>query len=176
MARYPHIRPLYRLLLDAYEALGQSDKAAEEHRHLLEPKLIVVSPVKDAPLDELLSLCCSSTRLLKEAGLLSRFGHPNQAIEVARRAMHAGVEPWRFARLTSKASQGSLRISKRIDLFSEHTPRPGSSHLAVLGGRQIRKGHEPVRTGPALLRVCDSPEASLFSRTDTSLVSPSTLS
>jgi tetratricopeptide (TPR) repeat protein len=88
---YPHIRPPHQLLLDAYEALGQADKAAEERRNLLEPKLIVIPLVKDPLSEELLKLSCSSTRLLKEAGLLSRFGHPDQAIQVARRAVE--VEP-----------------------------------------------------------------------------------
>ncbi len=89
--KYPHIRPTHQLLLDAYDALGQADKAAEERTKLLDQKLIVVPPIKDALMNELLALCCSSTRLLKEAGLRSRFGHPAQAIEVARRVIE--VEP-----------------------------------------------------------------------------------
>ncbi len=88
---YPHVRPPHQLLLDAYEALGRPDKAEEERKILLESKLIVVPPIKDVLTEELLALCCSSTRLLKEAGLRSRFGHPDQAIEVARRAV--AVEP-----------------------------------------------------------------------------------
>jgi len=88
---YPHIRPPHRLLLDAYEALGQAELAEEERRHLLNPDLIVIPLVK-YPLDEeLIILSCSSTRLLKEAGLLSRFGKPDEAIRVARRAVE--VEP-----------------------------------------------------------------------------------
>ncbi len=89
--KYPHIRPTHQLLLDAYEALGQAGKAAEERTRLLDQKLIVVPPIKDALMDEILALCCSSTRLLKEAGLRSRFGHPAQAIEVARQAIE--IEP-----------------------------------------------------------------------------------
>jgi tetratricopeptide (TPR) repeat protein len=88
---FPHVRTPHQLLLDAYEALGQADKAAEERAYLLQPKLIVVPPVKDPLNEQLTALCCSSTRLLKEAGLLSRFGHPDQAIGVARRAVE--VEP-----------------------------------------------------------------------------------
>jgi len=88
---YPHVRPPYQLLLNAYEALGLVDKAAEARANLLQPKLIVVPPVKDALNEQLISLSYSSTRLLKEAGLLSRFGDPDQSIRVARRA--AEVEP-----------------------------------------------------------------------------------
>jgi len=88
---YPNVRPLHQLLLNAYEALGRADLAAQERRHLLDPDLIVIPLVK-YPLDEeLLALSCSSTRLLKEAGLLSRFGKPKEAIRVARRAVE--VEP-----------------------------------------------------------------------------------
>jgi tetratricopeptide (TPR) repeat protein len=88
---YPHVRPPHQLLLDAYEALGQEDKAAEERANLLLPKLVVVPPVKDPLNEQLTALCCASTRLLKEAGLQSRFGHPDQAIQIARRAVE--VEP-----------------------------------------------------------------------------------
>jgi tetratricopeptide (TPR) repeat protein len=88
----PHLRPPYQLLLDAYEALGQADKAAEERRNLLEPTLIVIPLVKDPLGEELLSLSCSSTRLLKEAGLLSRFRRPDEAIQVARRAVEVAPE------------------------------------------------------------------------------------
>lgn len=88
---YPHTRPPHQLLLDAYEALGQADKAAEERRHLLGSTLIAIPLLKDPLNEELIGLCCSSTRLLKEAGLFSRFRKPDEAIQVARRAV--GVEP-----------------------------------------------------------------------------------
>ena len=88
---YPHIRPAHQLLIDAYEALGQADKAAEERKALLQPNLIVVPPVKDPLYEELLDFCCSSTRLLKQAGYLSRFGYPNEVLRLARRAVE--VEP-----------------------------------------------------------------------------------
>ncbi|HYK90549.1 MAG TPA: tetratricopeptide repeat protein, partial [Acidobacteriota bacterium] len=88
---FPYIRPTRQLLVEAYEGLGQSEKAATERESLRQPKLIVIPPIKDPLMDELLALCCSSTRLLKEAGLRSRFGHPDQAIEVVRRAIE--VEP-----------------------------------------------------------------------------------
>ena len=88
---HPQIRPLHQLLLDAYVALGREDLAADERRALLEPTLIVVPLVPDPLGDELLGLSCSSTRLLKEAGLMSRFRRPDDAIRAARRA--AEVEP-----------------------------------------------------------------------------------
>jgi tetratricopeptide (TPR) repeat protein len=87
---FPQIRPLHQLLLDAYETLGLDNKAGEERSDLLEPTLIVVPLLKDPLSTELLSLSCSSTRLLKEAGLMSRFRKPDDAIRVARRAVEVG--------------------------------------------------------------------------------------
>ncbi len=88
---HPHIRPTHQLLAEAYEALGDSRKAVEARRNLLRPNLIPVPPVRDPLYQELVALSCSSTRLLKEAGLLSRFGHPAEAIRVAHRALE--IEP-----------------------------------------------------------------------------------
>ena len=88
---YPHVRPPHQLLFEAYEALGREDLAVEERRLLLDPDLIVIPLVKDPLADELLALSCSATRLLKEAGLLSRFKKPDEAIRVARRVVE--VEP-----------------------------------------------------------------------------------
>jgi tetratricopeptide (TPR) repeat protein len=48
-------------------------------------------PVQDPFIDRLMGVCYSSTRLLKEAGLLSKTGYPDRAIELGRRA--AQVEP-----------------------------------------------------------------------------------
>ena len=86
---YPYVRPPYQLLLEAYEALGRADKAAEVRETLLQPKFTVVPPVKDALHEELIALCNSSTRLLKEAGLVSRFGYPSKGVELGRRAAEA---------------------------------------------------------------------------------------
>jgi len=86
---YPYVRPPYQLLLEAYEALGQADKAAEVRETLLQPKFTVVPPVKDGLHEQLIDLCYSSTRLLKEAGLVSRFGYPSRGIELGRRAAEA---------------------------------------------------------------------------------------
>ncbi len=88
---YPYVRPPCQLLLEAYEALGLADKAAQVRENLLQPKFTVVPPVQDALHGELISLCYSSTRLLKEAGLVSRFGYPSKGIELGRRA--AEVDP-----------------------------------------------------------------------------------
>ncbi len=87
----PKIRPLHQLLLEAYEALGQPEKAEEERRYLLDSTLTVVPLIKDPFGQELLDLSCSSTRLLKEAGLMSRFRKSDEAIRAARRAIE--VEP-----------------------------------------------------------------------------------
>jgi len=88
---YPRFRPPHQLLVDAYEALGQEENATEERWVLLETNLTPIPTIADPLSDELTSLCCSSTRLLKEAGLLARFGNPERAIQVARRAVE--VEP-----------------------------------------------------------------------------------
>ncbi len=86
---YPYVRPPLQLLLQAYEALGQTEKAAEVRETILQPKFTVVPPVKDALHEELINLCYSSTRLLKEAGLVTRFGYPDRGIELGRRAAEA---------------------------------------------------------------------------------------
>ncbi len=86
---YPSVRPPYQLLQSAYEALGQPDKAAAQREAILSGKLTDVPPLKDPVEDRLADLSYSSTRLLKVAGLLSRFGYPDRAVEVARRAAEA---------------------------------------------------------------------------------------
>lgn len=88
---YPYVRTPHQLLVEAYDALGQKEKADEERRALLEPTMIVIPLIKDPLGKELLGLSCSATRLLKEAGLFSRFRQPDDAIQVARRAVE--VEP-----------------------------------------------------------------------------------
>ena len=88
---YPLMRPVHQLLADAYTALGQAEMASEEQWALLRTDLTPVPAIKDPLSEGLIPLCCSSTRLLKEAGLLSRFGAPARALDVARRAIE--VEP-----------------------------------------------------------------------------------
>ena len=46
-------------------------------------------PAEDPLNDQLIALSYNSTRLLKQAGLLSRFGYPDQAVQLARRAAEA---------------------------------------------------------------------------------------
>ena len=86
---YPLVRPPYQLLQTAYEKLGQADKAAAVREAILSGTLTDVPPIKDPVSDRLTELSYSSTRLLKVAGQLSRFGHPDRAIQVARRAAEA---------------------------------------------------------------------------------------
>jgi tetratricopeptide (TPR) repeat protein len=86
---YPYVAPLYESLQEAYEALGQADKAAEARQSLAVAKWKVVPPLEDPFNEQLISLCYSSTRLLKQAGLLSHLAYPDRAIEVGRRAVQA---------------------------------------------------------------------------------------
>jgi tetratricopeptide (TPR) repeat protein len=86
---YPSVRPPYQLLESAYEKLGQPDKAAAQREAILSGKLTDVPPIQDPVEDRLADLSYSSTRLLKVAGLLSRFGYPDRAVQVARRAVEA---------------------------------------------------------------------------------------
>jgi tetratricopeptide (TPR) repeat protein len=83
---YPYLQPPYELLQEAYQALGQADKAAESRRNILLSKSKIVPPPQDPLNDQLIGLSYNSTRLLKQAGLLSRFGYPDQALQLARRA------------------------------------------------------------------------------------------
>jgi tetratricopeptide (TPR) repeat protein len=88
---YPHVRPAHQLLAEAYEALGQSEKAAAQRAILVAANLTPMPPLDDPLYQDLVQVSCSSTRLLKEAGLLTRFGHWEEAIRVGRRAVE--VEP-----------------------------------------------------------------------------------
>jgi tetratricopeptide (TPR) repeat protein len=89
---YPYLQPPYELLQEAYAALGQADKAAEARRSITLSKSKIVPPPQDPLNDQLIGLSYNSTRLLKQAGLLSRFGYPDQAIQVARRAAEADTK------------------------------------------------------------------------------------
>jgi tetratricopeptide (TPR) repeat protein len=88
---YANFRPPYELLEEAYGALGQADKAEEARRGAAAAGMKVVPPPEDPLNEQLAGLCYSSTRLLKQAGFLSRTGHPDRALDVARRA--ALVDP-----------------------------------------------------------------------------------
>jgi len=86
---YPYLQPPYELLQEAYAALGQADKAEEARQNIALSRSKNMPPPQDPLNDELIALSYNSTRLLKQAGLLSRFGYPEQALQVARRAAEA---------------------------------------------------------------------------------------
>ena len=86
---YPSLLPPYELLQQAYEALGQADNAAEAREGAALAARKAMPPPEDPLNGQLMDLCYSSTRLLKEAGLLSRIGYPERGIQLARRAAQA---------------------------------------------------------------------------------------
>jgi tetratricopeptide (TPR) repeat protein len=86
---YPSLLPPYELLLEAYAALGQANQAAQARQAILSAKSKVVPPLDDPLNQQLIDLCYSSTRLLKQAGLLSHLGYPDRALQIARRAAQA---------------------------------------------------------------------------------------
>jgi len=86
---YSYVQQLHQLLQEAYDKLGQADRAAEERQGVLLARWKVVPPPEDPLNEQLIRLCYSSTRLLKQAGLLSHLGYPDRAIRVARRAAEA---------------------------------------------------------------------------------------
>ena len=88
-SNYPTVRPPFQLLQQAYEATGKSTQAAEIGAILLSGKFTDMPPPSDAILERLTAASYSSTRLLKAAGLASRFGHPDRGIPIARRAAEA---------------------------------------------------------------------------------------
>ena len=86
---YPSLLPPYEWLQEAYEALGQADKAAEAREGAALANRKAMPPPEDPLNGQLMDLCYSSTRLLKEAGLQSRIGNPERGIQLARRAAQA---------------------------------------------------------------------------------------
>lgn len=89
---YPYLQPPYELLQEAYEALGQPDRSAEARQGITLSRSKNIPPPPDPLNDQLVALSYNSTRLLKEAGLLSRYGYPDQAMQVARRAAEANAK------------------------------------------------------------------------------------
>jgi tetratricopeptide (TPR) repeat protein len=89
---YPTLQPPYELLAEAYDALGQAGKAADARQNIALSKSKIVPPPQDPLNDQLIALSYNPTRLLKQAGLLSRFGYPDQAVQVARRAADANAK------------------------------------------------------------------------------------
>lgn len=88
---YPFLLPPYELLVEAYQALGQPTQTAQARQGVLSAKSKVVPPVDDPLNQQLIDVCDSSTRLLKQAGVLSHLGYPDRALQLARRA--AQTEP-----------------------------------------------------------------------------------
>jgi tetratricopeptide (TPR) repeat protein len=86
---HPDLKPPYDLLQEAYGALGQAAKAEDARIGGLASRAKAVPPLEDPLGEQLTSLCYSSTRLLKQAGLLKQMGYPDRAIETARRAAEA---------------------------------------------------------------------------------------
>ena len=88
---YPYLLPPYELLQEAYGALGQTNQAEQARQGVLSARSKVVPQAEDPLNQQLIDVCYSSTRLLKQAGMLSHLGYPDRAIQVARRA--ADAEP-----------------------------------------------------------------------------------
>jgi tetratricopeptide (TPR) repeat protein len=86
---YPYLQPPFELLQQAYSELGEARLAAEAQQSILVSKWKVVPPLDDPLNEQLADLSYSSTRLLKQAGLLSHLGYPDRAIQMARRAAQA---------------------------------------------------------------------------------------
>jgi len=88
-ASYPQASPLHELLQEAYAAIGEKDRAEQARKNGAYAKWKTLPPVEDPFNQQLIDLCYSSTRLLKQAGLLSKTGFPDRAIELARKAAQA---------------------------------------------------------------------------------------
>lgn len=88
-ASYPHAAPLHEQLREAYTSLGQADKAELARQNAAYAKWKSLPPLDDPFNDSVMEVCYSSTRLLKQAGLLSKTGRPGEAVELARRAAQA---------------------------------------------------------------------------------------
>jgi tetratricopeptide (TPR) repeat protein len=86
---YPLLQPPYELLQEAYTATGQTNLREEARQGIAESKSKVVPPLDDPLNEQLITVCYSSTRLLKQAGVLSHLGYPDRALQVARRAAQA---------------------------------------------------------------------------------------
>lgn len=86
---YSYVLQPYELLLEAYTALHQAEKASQARDGMAAAQWKIVPPPDDPFNEQLIAVCSSSTRLLKQAGVLSRVGQPDRAIQVARRAAQA---------------------------------------------------------------------------------------
>lgn len=88
-ASYPQASPIHELLQEAYAAVGEKDKAEQARQNGASARWKTLPPVEDPFSEQIIEVCYSSTRLLKQAGLLSKTGFPGRAIELARRAAQA---------------------------------------------------------------------------------------
>jgi tetratricopeptide (TPR) repeat protein len=86
---YPHAAPLYELAQEAYEGLGQAEKAGQARQIRGFAKWRIVPPFEDPFNEQLIGYSRSSTQLLKHAGLMSRAGLADRAIDAGRRAAQA---------------------------------------------------------------------------------------
>lgn len=86
---YPHAAPIYALLEQAHNGLGQRAEAALARQSGGFAKWKAVPPFEDPFDEQLIGYCRTSTRLLKYAGLMSRAGLAGKAVEAGRRAVEA---------------------------------------------------------------------------------------
>ena len=131
---YPDLQPPFELRQEAYQALGQRAKAAEAQQAALSSKVKVVPPLEDPLNEQLNSLSYSSTRLLKQAGLLVHQGYPDRAIEAARRA----------ARAEPKDADARSFIARTLLASYSDTPQAIDKALTELGEALRLRPEDPV--------------------------------
>jgi tetratricopeptide (TPR) repeat protein len=146
---YPTVRPPFQLLQKAYDELGQPEKAAALREVLLSGKFTDVPPAGDPARDQLAGLSYSSTRLLKEAGLQSRFGYPDRAIQIARRAAEANP------------ADADIRsfIARTLLTFYPDQPDAVGEALTQLGEYLRLKPDDPAPLWTFANDFCEKPKA-----------------
>ena len=146
---YPLVRPPFQLLQKAYESTGQAAKAAAVREVLLSGKSTDVPPAPDPLNDRLAELSYSSTRLLKEAGLRSRFGYPDRALEIGRRA--AAANP----------TDPDIRnfIAHTLLTYYPDKPEAMDEALAQLGECLRLRPDDPVPLWMFARDFCETPKA-----------------
>jgi tetratricopeptide (TPR) repeat protein len=128
------LQPPFELRQEAYQGLGQNAKAAEAQQAALSSKVKVVPPLEDPLNEQLNSLSYSSTRLLKQAGLLVHQGYPDRAIEAARRA----------ARAEPKDAEARSFIARTLLASYSDTPQAIDEALTELGESLRLRPEDPV--------------------------------
>ena len=111
---YPYLLPPFELLQQAYEGLGQKDKAAEARRNGAVTKWKVVPPPDDPLNDQLNEVCYSATRLLKQAGLL---------VPVRASGPRRGNRPPRGAGRSGRSGRPQLHRAYAADVFRRAAAR-----------------------------------------------------